>query len=151
MSIMNVVEQFFHEDDWKYDDSHRNDEILSTGINAENGSFKLHYLCDEKGQTLRVIAMLNTNIPEAKRGTVAEFIVRCNYIYKMGHLDMDFSDGEVRFVWGIDVEGGELTSQMVKRMTYIAFASIDDVQPYLMKICYGDMTPEDAYKQWREN
>ena len=151
MNIMNTVEQFLHESNWKYDDSRKSAGILSTDIQGKNSSYKLYLLGSDERQTLRVFAMLNTVIPEDRRNDIAEFFIRCNYIYQMGRLDMDYSDGNVRFTWGVDVNGSELTSKMVQTMVYTAVHCLDNTQPYILRICYGDLSPKEAFDVWKKN
>lgn len=151
MNIMNVVENTLTEMDLNFDNSRKSDGILCLRMSSSNTSIKVVFHCQEEQQRLSVYTLLPNNIPEDKRSVVSEFIVRCNYSLNMGHFDMDFSDGEVRYKWGIDVEEGVLSSQMVKIMFLTGVKSIDNLQPHLMKLCYGNMSTEEVYKEWKND
>ena len=51
--------------------------------------------------------------------------------------------GELRFKTSIDVEGGQLTSTMVKNLVYTNLAVMDQYLPGLKKVIDG-MEPEKA-------
>lgn len=60
---------------------------------------------------------------------------------------MDFSDGEVRYRACEDVEEGVLSQKMVANMVSISVATVDRYYPAIMKVCYGDITPEAAFNE----
>lgn len=150
MSIISTIKNFLIEDEQKYDDSKEEHGIFQAGLQGNNDSYRMVFSGDDEKEQVLVLAIMKHNIPENKRKEVAEFLTRCNYAFAIGNLEMDFSDGEVRYRSSIDVEGGTLTSKMVHTLTYLSASCIDKVQPYIMKIVYADKTAAEAYDLYRE-
>lgn len=81
---------------------------------------------------------------EDARLAVAEFITRANFGLRIGNLEMDFLDGEVRYKSSIDFEGETLTPQLVRNAIYPAVQTIDRYLGGLLKVMYGGSAPADA-------
>jgi hypothetical protein len=89
-------------------------------------------------------AVAPVKAPEGLRPAVAEFITRANYGLRIGNLEMDFSDGEVRYKSGLDFEGQELTPQLIKLAIYPAVQTLDRYLPGLMAVIYGGKSAKEA-------
>jgi hypothetical protein len=87
------------------------------------------------------------NVPEHKRPEIAEFITRANYDMVIGNFEMDYGDGEVRFKTSIDVEGTELTPELLKPLLYANVLMMDQYLPGIMSVIYADVSPETAVAQ----
>ena len=97
------------------------------------------------GHTWTEVAELTgVSVGTARRVAVAETMTRINFRLRLGTFDLDFDDGEMRYRTGCDVEGGELTQHMVLTIVGNVCASIDRYGPALMRVMFGDATPEDA-------
>ena len=63
---------------------------------------------------LMLYTIVQCRVPEEKRPTMSEFLTRANYGLRLGDLEMDFRDGEVRYKASLDIaDGGELTTEML--------------------------------------
>ena len=60
------------------------------------------------------------------------------------------SDYQWRFRYGIDVEGGKLTSKMAQSMMGIAINAVDMHHDSIMHVAFGDADPEQALEALRE-
>ena len=78
---------------------------------------------------------------------IAEFITRANYGLVLGAFEMDFSDGEIRYRSGVGVEGEELTHAYIRPIVYANVLTMDKYLSGIMKVIYGDTTPESAVEQ----
>ena len=83
-------------------------------------------------------------VPETARSAVAEFITRVNYGLRIGNLEMDFDDGEVRYKSSLDFGGETLTAGLVKNTIYPAVQTMDLYLPVLMSVMYEGQSPVDA-------
>ena len=81
---------------------------------------------------------------ESARLAVVEFITRANFGLRIGNLEMDFLDGEVRYKSSIDFEGETLTPRLVRNTIYPAVQTVDRYLGGLLKVMYGGSTPADA-------
>jgi hypothetical protein len=98
---------------------------------------------EESGQVVVGVAA-PVKAPEDRRAEVGELACRVNYNRRVGCLEMDMSDGEVRFRAGIDVEGGELTETMIRNLIGSAYCGMDRYMPTLLAFSFAGTSPEAA-------
>jgi hypothetical protein len=96
-------------------------------------------------------AVAPVKVPEEMRIATAEFITRANYGLHIGNLEMDFSDGEVRYRSSLDFQGQELTPQLIKLTIYPAVQTMDRYLPGLMTVVYGGKTPAEAVAEMEKS
>jgi len=142
-SILDVVVQFFTDDDWNYRQLEGR-SILKLGFRGENGTWRCYAQAKEEHEQFIFYSVMESNVPEENRPAMADFLTRANYGMIVGNFEMDFSDGELRFKTSVDVEGGQLTSQMVKTLVYVNVMMMDRYLPGIMSIIYADAVPADA-------
>lgn len=109
-----------------------------------HGVYQIYITADDEKDFVRVICQYGSRVPIDRRVAVAEALTRINWQRAIGGFDMDFSDGEVRFRVGIDVEGGLLSAQMVDNMVGFSLHTMDKYHDALMRIAFGDADPETA-------
>jgi len=142
-TIFNTMVRFFREDDWNFRELEGR-AILSMGFSGENGAWTCRALADESSSGMRFYSVLDSRVPSGKRQAIAEFITRANYGLKIGNFEMDFSDGEVRYKTSISVQGGRLTTEMVKHLVYLNVLMMDRYFAGIMSVVYGGATPAAA-------
>ncbi len=141
-SIFGIVRQFFLDDEWEFaeDEAEGN---LRMEYEGENGKWRcLAQVVDER-QRFLFFSTLPKYVPNLMRLEASEYLTRANYGMEIGNFEMDFNDGEVRFRASVDVEGGDLTTTMVKNLVYTNLAVMDQYLPGLKKVIDG-MEPEKA-------
>jgi hypothetical protein len=84
------------------------------------------------------------NVPEDRRLPMAEFIARANYGMVLGNFELDFGDGELRFKTSIDVEGTELTHELIKPIIYANVLTMDQYAPGIKAVIEAQKTPDEA-------
>ncbi len=142
-TIFDTMMRFFKEDDWKFRQM-EGKPILQLGFKGENGSWMCYAQAKDEVDRFVFYSVMETNIPPNKRSAVAEYLTRANYGLVIGNFEMDFSDGEVRYKTSIDVEGGELTTGMVKTLVYTNVLMMNKYLPGIMAVVYADASPADA-------
>ena len=145
-SLMNVVQGFLTQDEWNFRQL-EDRPVLQMGFRGKNGNWQCYAQVKEEQQRFIFYSVCETNIPEAKRVLAAEFLTRANYGLIVGNFELDFSDGEVRYKTSVDVEGGELTADMVKSLVYVNVLTFDRYLPGLMSVIYADITPAAAIEK----
>ena len=118
------------------------------------------YLCNFRGNNgaLRVVAqvvidreiligyaILPVNVPEERRSAVAELLTRANYVLRLGNLEMDLGDGEVRFRSSLDFEGSNLTVDLIKGVVYAAASTMDRFVPAVHSVAFEGADPMAAF------
>ena len=142
-SIFDTMVQFFRDDDWRIQQL-GDRPILRMGFRGNNGSWQCFAQAKDAQQQFIFYSVLETNVPPDKRQAVAEFLTRANYGLIIGNFEMDFSDGEVRYKTSVDVEGGQLTLQMIKTLVYLNVLMMDKYLPGIMSVIYADVPPAEA-------
>ena len=112
-ALFQVVRQFFVDDDWNFDRV-PGQEVLTLGFSGQNGNWRCAAVISQDDEQVAFYSTLETNVPGDRRQLAAEFLTRANWGLRIGNWEMDWSDGEVRFKTSLDVEGGQLTTTMVK-------------------------------------
>ena len=130
--VLEAVADFLIEDDWNFHQL-EGKAILSMGFKGENGSWRCYAQAKEEQERFIYYSVMESNVPPEKRQAIAEFITRANYGMIIGNFEMDFSDGEVRYKTSIDVEGGELTSPMIKSLIYANVLMMNKYLPMNLK------------------
>lgn len=142
-SIFNTMVRFFTEDDWKVHQL-EGKPILSMAFRGDNGSWMCYAQAKEQQSQFVFYSVMESNVPADKRQAIAEFLTRANYGLTLGNFEMDFSDGEVRYKTSVDVEGGQLTTQMIKTLVYVNVLMMDKYLPGIMSVIYAGVSPADA-------
>ncbi len=142
-SIFDTMVQFFQDDDWKFQQL-EGKPILRLGVRGNNGTWTCYAQAKEQQQRFLFYSVMTNNVPEEFRLLAAEYLTRVNYGLQIGNFELDFSDGEVRYKTSIDVEGGQLTPEMVKTLVYTNILMMDKYLPGVMGVVYGGKTPEQA-------
>lgn len=142
--IFNVVVRWFRDDDWNFD-SDDDKLVVRTGINGENGKYRVY--AHVQNENVVVHSVSPTEAPQAKRSAVAEYLTRANYGLVIGNFEMDYSDGEVRYKTSFKVKDGVLAPWMVNNLVYVNCAMMDKYYPGVMAVLYAGATPEQAVRK----
>ena len=121
--------------------------IYQMGFSGKNGKFTCFAQVRIELEQFLFYAIAPVNAPEAVRPAVAEYITRANYGLRIGNLEMDWQDGEVRYKSSLDFEGDTLTPDLIRNAIYPAVQTLDNYLPGLMQVIYGSASPLDAITQ----
>jgi hypothetical protein len=134
---------FFEEDGWEFD--HIDDmPVVRLGFSGEHGRWLCYAQAREMQQQFVFYSVMPITAPPEKRMTVAEYITRANYGMVIGNFEMDFEDGEIRYKTSIDVEGSDITTELIQQCVYANVVISDRYLPGLMRVIYGGIDPEVA-------
>lgn len=90
-------------------------------------------------------AIMTANVPEDRRPAVAELITRANYVLRLGNIEMDYADGEVRFRSSLDFEGANLTTDLIKGVLYAVASTMDKFVPAVQQVAFEGVAPVVAF------
>lgn len=115
MTLLQQVRQFLAQDEWEMEEFEPG--MLGTRFEGENGEWNFVLGADdgdaEQPASLHIFSVYPDTVPEHRMGLMAEFIARANYDLPLGHFELDFADGELRYKTGILLDSGEQLSQSV--------------------------------------
>jgi len=144
--IFQKVVEFFKDDGWPFKQL-EDEEILRLEYEGENSKWRCFAHVIEESQRFVFLSSLANFVPKLMRLEASEYLTRANFGMEVGNFEMDFSDGTVRYRTSVDVEGGELTSTMIKNMVYLNIAVMDQYLPGLKKVVKDGMEPEKAIEE----
>jgi hypothetical protein len=88
-------------------------------------------------------------IPPAQRVRVAEYVTRVNFNVGVGHLSLDFSDGEVRFRVTQQVLPGLADEPLlIANFVEVALHSMKVHFPLVFGVAFGGTSPEQAARTY---
>lgn len=141
--LLGLMMEYFVEDEWVFNRD-GDDTILYLNVTGKSAEYRCVVRTIEDAEQVTFYSMAPIKVPEDKRLAVAEYITRANYGLRLGNLEMDYSDGEIRYKTSIDVEGGELTKVMIKNLIHANLSTMDRYMPGLMRVVYGGASPLEA-------
>jgi hypothetical protein len=87
------------------------------------------------------------DVPARLRPAAAEYLTRANYNLRLGNFEMDYSDGQVCLKTSMVMSGVRPTVDMVKRLAFANFSTMDQYLPGLMSVIYGKARPKAAIEE----
>ncbi len=111
---------------------------------GKKGSYAMVLRTDAKYDFVGIVARYGTNVPEYRRGAVAEATARANMRMSLGNFELDFDDGELKYRAGMDVEGGVLSETMVHNMIGAAIGALERYHEAFMLVAFGRADPKTA-------
>ena len=137
-----LVETYLNSQNWKFN------------YNSAKGLFTLN-MSAKNFTSVRIVVQINDdsiisyaispiNVPEEKRQAACEFITRANYGMKVGTLEMDMNDGEIRNRTYIIAKDALPNLADVEKCVDFSFLVLDRYGKGLLPMIYGNLTPEAA-------
>lgn len=110
-------------------------------------SYRAFYEVRESTNTIELYLYAPIKVPLKKRSAVADVVARANHKAYCGRIDLDMDDGEIRFQSGYDIEGGQLSHEMLGNLIGIGNGMLDRYLPAISAVIYAGTAPADAIAQ----
>jgi len=136
-NLTSLVQDLLSEHGYRFIQSKQTEGILLSRIRLETGPFELVIETDSDPQEINIFLYLPTNVPEAKRLLVMEYLTRVNWNLQMGHFEMDLGDGRVRFVVSQLVHDGHLPDEPTLTLMRNALDRVETFFPGILRILHG--------------
>lgn len=114
-------------------------------IRTDKAAYELFITVDEPRACVFCYLVFPTRAPEHRRQAVAALIARANWRLASGSLDLDFSDGDVRFRCAVDVEDGVLTPKMLENIVSAGVWTLDTYHDALVRVMIAGEEPGAAF------
>lgn len=127
-----------------------NDVIsMSMRINDTVGVVNVVFDVLDKG--ILSYAIFNSQAPQEKRASVAEYLHRANYGLTHGNFEMDYLDGEIRFKLATFFDDSNTVSNiMIDRHIYIPCFMFERYGEGILKLLVGEGDPESLISEAEE-
>lgn len=142
--LLPIVQEALDAQGWKYEVT-LDGEACTFHLAGRSTRYRCLVVADDTLEQVGFLVIPPQLIPEPARAAACEYITRVNYGLRLGSFDIDLSDGEWRFRYGIDVEGGVLTSTMVRMMFAIAVGAMDAYHDGMLRVAFGGAEPAQAH------
>jgi hypothetical protein len=142
-AIFDEVKAYFSKGQWRFHEV-PDKNALQLAVQGKSGRWECFAQAREAQYQFAFYSVCPTNIPEAHRRDVAEFLTRANYGMVIGNFEMDLNDGEVRFKTSIDVENDRLSQALINQLVFANLSMMDRYLPGIMAVAFGASTPEEA-------
>ncbi|MDO4569656.1 MAG: YbjN domain-containing protein [Planctomycetia bacterium] len=139
ISLMDIVIQTLDECEIHFTRHESNGDTLVAQFSGDVASKTLFISVDE-GKNFRVFVSA-VHAPAHKRAEIAEYITRANWGLRFGCFEMDYSDGEIRYRYAVDVEDGVVSTEMVRSGIFLTLITYDRYLPGIFRVIYGNEAP----------
>lgn len=113
--------------------------VINMSVTTPNGKVDVYLHAHEDSRRLLLyVRPKEVLVPDELIPAIGEFITRANYGLPLGNFEFDWNDGELNFKNSIDVNGGELTEQMVKTLVGFALECVNRYLPGLQAVLRGE-------------
>lgn len=129
------------------------EELKDVYVNHDRGYVKFLITGDVAAYPIRVwtqdslaqvLLTLPIRIPEGARSDVAEAICSINYSLTMGGFELDFRDGEVRFVVSTFLEEDSLPRSIWQNLMSVGVSTVERFASVLCSMVYGNESAQEA-------
>ncbi|HEY1017066.1 MAG TPA: YbjN domain-containing protein [Herpetosiphonaceae bacterium] len=134
---------FLEEDNW-YPQRVGDKPSFRSVFQGTNGDLLCLSQIRIEAQQLVIYAYAPVKVPADVRLAAAEYLTRANYGMFIGNFELDFNDGEVRYKTSCNFEDELLTMSLIRNHIYPAVHLMDRYLPGLMRVIYGNVSPEEA-------
>ena len=141
--MLEIAKEFFIAEEWPFSVV-ENQNALQANFQGENGRWACYAIIREDVAQFIFYSVCPVNAPAESCPAIAEFITRANYGLSIGNFELDYSDGEIRYKTGIDVEGDDLSVALVRQLVYANVIMMDRYLPGIMKVIYSNISPAEA-------
>lgn len=118
--------------------------VFYTNFKGNSGEWRCCGQVNEAQQQFIFYSLSPMNVPDYKRGVMAEFLTRANYGLVVGNFEMDLDNGQVLYKTAIDVEGDRLSSALIKQLVVANLATMDKYLPGIFHLLYNEVSPSEA-------
>lgn len=114
------------------------------GMEGGNARWRCMGCGDDSGRFV-LVSLVPLRAPETRRAACAELIARINSRLGLGHFDLDFKDGELRFLTTVPLgEADEISGEAIQDLIRGHQTLVDCFIPAISLVLFGAMTPERA-------
>jgi hypothetical protein len=140
--VKEIVTDYLTSIEWKYTLDQR--DTIRFGVSLD--SMKVDCVLDirEQSDILLFYTVLPVMVPENFRLKVSEFVTRANYGLRIGNLEMDFKDGEVRYKTYANTNGACINTDIVRHLIHANIQTFEKYADGVLKVIYSELTPEEA-------
>jgi hypothetical protein len=138
---LEVVAAFLSQEGWPYEEV---GGFLRCRFKGSSGEWTcLAHTIPDSEQCL-FYSVAPRRAPEILRPAVAEYLTRANWGLLIGNFELDYGDGEIRYKTSIQLNGTELTGELLHPLIYGNVVAMDKYWPGVEAVIALTQTPLGA-------
>jgi hypothetical protein len=118
--------------------------VMRVAFQGENGRFLGFVRAGDAAGVLALYTLCPIEVPADRMSDALELVARLNSTSVLGNLELDVDAGTMRYKTSIDVEGAELTEDLVANLVWSNVASLDRMLPAITAVVVKGARPRDA-------
>lgn len=143
--MLDVVRSFLQEDDWPFEEFETEaGTAVRTAFQGRNGQCDTVGILREETRQVLFYSLYPEPIPEERRTSVGELVLRANDDLILGNFELDLDDGALRFKTSIDVSEDELTVGLLRPLVLANVLTLDTFLPAIRQVTAGEASPAEA-------
>jgi len=145
--LLAIIEKLLREDEWAYFRSSEYPAEIHLPVNGKIGRFACTFRAIQEKDLMFFYVYVSTKVPEGRRKEAMEYITRVNFDCYIGNFEMNLETGDIRYKVSLDVEGGTVSTTMVKNMLIAGVSMVDRYHNGLMEVMFSHAIPATALRE----
>ena len=145
--LMDVIEKQLREDNWYYTKSPDYPNQIDVPMNGINARFACYFRVNPEQEIIAFYVDISSKAPEGRRKEAMEYITRINHNLYLGNYEMNMETGDIRYKLSMDVEGGTVSTTMIKNMMITGINMADRCNNSLMEVMFSHAIPAAAARE----
>ena len=141
--IADGLRTFFERAEWDI----RPGEIpgsFQMGFQGQNGRWTCVAYAAETQEQVVFVSLAPAAAQARNIHAVGEFLHRANWGIHIGNFELDFRDGEIRYKTSLDLEGVEVSYELIRNLVNANLHVFNHYLPGVMGVVQGGMSAEEA-------
>lgn len=140
---LKTLKSVLEEDGWFPQEIEGQDAFWAR-YSPKTGMLKCYFQIWVEMQQFIFYAIPTLEVPKDRLIAIAEYITRANSGLRIGNLELDFSNGQIRYKSSISFFNEELTPGLIRNAIEPALEALDIYFPSISNIINEKQTPVDA-------
>lgn len=142
MNLVETITQYLDKIKWKY--SIEYNRQIKFGVKLDKIKLECLFDVQEENNIILFYSVFPIMVEYNLRSTVAEYLTRANFGLKIGNMEMDFKDGEVRYKTYANTDFNCFNEAIVRHILHANIQTFDRYIQGIVKILFSEYSAEEA-------
>ncbi|MCB9032954.1 MAG: hypothetical protein H6553_03875 [Chitinophagales bacterium] len=142
MSLVETITQYLDKIKWKY--HLENEQQIKFGVKLDKIKLDCLFDVQQENNIVLFYSVFPIMVDYNLRNTISEYITRANFGLKIGNLEMDFKDGEIRYKTYANTDFNCFNEAIVRHILHANIQTFDRYIQGIVKILFANYTAEEA-------
>ena len=147
LGLIGIIEKHLRDDEWYYTKSADYPNQIDVPVIGKNTRLSCCFRVNPERDLIAFYVYIACKVPEGRRKEAMEYLTRVNFGLYLGNYEMNVETGDVRFKVSMDVEGGTVSTVMIKNMMDAGISIADRCNNGLMEVMFSHAIPAAAARE----